>query len=117
MAAKRKPKKKPESLALSLLREVRDSIHNVEARVERLEGALSEHRCSSENRHSEILRAFPGADTEGHRRYHESVIEWRELRNKIVRECLVNVSKVGFVAGLGWLAYAIWMAFKMEVTK
>ena len=27
------------------------------------------------------------------RRYHESVIEWRELRNKVVRECLVKAAQ------------------------
>lgn len=65
----------------------------------------------------QILRAFPGEDTDGHRRYHEAVIEWRELRNKMVREALIKVAQGGALAGAGWVALAIWRAFKITVTQ
>jgi hypothetical protein len=61
--------------------------------------------------------AFPVGDIEGHRRYHESVIEWRELRNKLVREALTKMVGAGVLAGLGWLGLAIWQALKVSVTK
>ena len=64
-----------------------------------------------------IAKGFPDGDPDSHRRYHESVIEWRELRNKMVRDALVNAAKVGGLAGLGWLAFAIWTAFKMEIMR
>lgn len=64
-----------------------------------------------------LLKAFPGGDTDGHRRYHESVIEWRELRNKMVREALIKVAQGGALAGAGWIALAIWQSFKLTVKQ
>jgi hypothetical protein len=64
-----------------------------------------------------LLSGFPADDVEGHRRYHQSVIEWRELRNKLVRDCLVNAAKATSLTALGWLAYAIWQAFVVTVKR
>lgn len=61
--------------------------------------------------------AFPGGDTDGHRRYHEAVIERIELRNKLIREALVKVAQAGAVAGAGWLMLAIWEAFKLNARQ
>lgn len=65
----------------------------------------------------QILTAFPAGDTDGHRRYHESVIEWRELRNKLVREALIKVAQAGALAGAGWVALALFQAFKLSVKQ
>lgn len=59
--------------------------------------------------------AFPGGDTDGHRRYHEAVIERIELRNKLLREALLKLAQAGAVAGMGWLLLAIWQAFKIGI--
>jgi hypothetical protein len=64
-----------------------------------------------------LLSGFPADDVEGHRRYHESVIEWRELRNKLVREALTKMVGAGALAAIGWLFLAFWQAFKVTVTK
>lgn len=64
-----------------------------------------------------ILRGFPDEDPESHRRYHETVIAWRELRNQLVREALINAGKVGFLASMAWVVYALWLVFKMEFFK
>lgn len=64
-----------------------------------------------------LRNGFPGGDPDSHRRYHESIIEWRELRNKMVREALIQAAKVGGVGALGWFAYAAWTALKMEIFK
>jgi len=66
---------------------------------------------------AKLMSGFPADDVDGHRRYHESVIEWRELRNKMVREALVNVAKAGTLGAIGWLALAIWKAFQISVTR
>lgn len=65
----------------------------------------------------QLLSAFPAGDTDGHRRYHESVIEWRELRNKLVREALIKVAQSTALAGAGWVALAIWQSFKLTVKQ
>jgi len=64
-----------------------------------------------------VLQAFPAGDTDGHRRYHESVIEWRELRNKMVREAFINIAKVGALAGAGILIGVCWKALKISITQ
>jgi len=65
----------------------------------------------------DLRRAFPGGDPEGHRRYHESLIERLELRNSMIRAALVQAAKVGGLGAIGWVAYALWTAFKMELRK
>lgn len=60
---------------------------------------------------------FPEGDPDAHRKYHETIIEWRELRNKLVREALENAAKVGVLGAIAWFAYAVWVALKMEVNK
>ena len=64
-----------------------------------------------------LTDAFPAGDLDGHRRYHESVIEWREQRNKIVREGLAKIVHMGFIGGTGWLLYVIWQAVKVTVKQ
>lgn len=61
-----------------------------------------------------IRSGFPDGDPDSHRRYHESIIEWRELRNKMVREALTHAAKVGFWAAGAWILYAIWLAIKLS---
>lgn len=58
---------------------------------------------------------FPAGDPDGHRRYHEAVIRAMENRNRIVRECLVKAGSASILAGLGWLGWAVWHWFKLEV--
>lgn len=65
----------------------------------------------------QLLAAFPAGDIDGHRRYHEAVIEWRELRNKLVREALIKVAQAGSVLAFGWVAVAIWQSFKLTVKQ
>lgn len=65
----------------------------------------------------QVLGAFPGGDTDGHRRYHEAVIEWRELRNKMVREALIKAAQATTLGALGWVALAIWRSFLMTVKQ
>lgn len=79
----------------------------------RVERALADNTAKTEK----ILLAFPGGDCEGHRRYHENVIEWQELRNKLIREALIKVSQAGALVGAGWIALALWQAFKLTVVK
>ena len=64
-----------------------------------------------------LRHGFPEGDPESHRRYHESVIEWQDTRNELVKGALMQAGKVGFIAAIGWVVYAIWIALKMELQK
>ncbi len=62
-----------------------------------------------------LSRAFPGGDHDGHRRYHEAVIERMELKNRLVRAALEKVIQAGALASCGWVAVAVWNYFKLSV--
>lgn len=64
-----------------------------------------------------LARGFPDNDIEGHRRYHESLISWHNLRNQVLRAALEKVVQAGFIAAFGWLAVMLWEWFKLEVKK
>lgn len=70
-----------------------------------------------QERQARIMLGFPDGDPESHRRYHESIIEWRELRNQMVKSALIQAAKVGGIGAIGWIAYAVWTAFKLELLK
>ena len=109
---------------LELLREVRDEQKKIaEAFLlhsnneKSLENALNQHINESREHSELIMKGFAGADLEGHRRYHETAIEWRELRNKIVRESLINAAKAGFFGAIIWVFWALFNALKFEFFK
>lgn len=83
------------------------------AKLNTIQLALADNTRKTE----QLLLAFPAGDTDGHRRYHESVIEWRELRNKLVRESLLKVAQATTLAGFGWIAVAVWQYLKISVKQ
>lgn len=100
----------PQILAGPTVEQMLNEIRNSQADM-RIELAANTRKTE------QILNAFPAGDTDGHRRYHESVIEWRELRNKVVRECLVKAAQATTLGALGWVALAIWKSFLITVAK
>lgn len=64
-----------------------------------------------------LSRGFPAGDYDGHRRYHEAVIERMELRNKLVREALTKAVQATTIGALGWVAVAMWNYFKLNVNQ
>jgi len=98
---------------VQVLSELRDGQLELMANID----ALNVKAAKSEAVITRLLSGFPADDVEGHRRYHESVIEWRELRNKLVREALTKMVGAGVLATTGWLVVALWQAFKVTVTK
>lgn len=89
-----------------MLTEIRDELVSTRAEL-----------ASNTRKTEQVLSAFPAGDTDGHRRYHESVIEWRELRNRMVKEGLIKVAQTGMLGGAGILLVLIWRAFKISVTQ
>lgn len=79
--------------------------------------AIRDELASNTRTTEKLLQAFPAGDIDGHRRYHEAVIEWRELRNKLVREALIKVAQAGSLAAFGWVALALWQSFKLTVKQ
>ena len=111
-------------ILIDMLRDVRneqsriaDIMDKRTAQVEEISRKLDAHSEESNRRHAQILNAFPASDIEGHRRYHESVIEWRERRNKLVSEALTKAAAAGFWAGAVWVAVAVWKAVVISIKQ
>lgn len=98
---------------LAMLTEIRDQLAATRGELAATRTELAANTRKTE----QVLSAFPAGDTDGHRRYHEAVIEWRELRNKMVKEALIHAAKAGTLAGAGWIAFAIWQSFKLTVKQ
>lgn len=84
-----------------------------------IEGIASEitgikSRLDAMDRH--ILKAYPGGDLEGHRRYHEIMIQ----RNEEIRSLKLEIRNKT-IAGLVWSAMAfvgwcVWSIIKQRIT-
>jgi hypothetical protein len=98
---------------IQLLSEVRDNQLDMMANFDSLSKKVADGQAATDR----LLSGFPAEDLDGHRRYHESVIEWRELRNKLVRDLLMKAAQATFMGALGFLALAAWKAFQISVTR
>lgn len=101
--------------------ERRHEVHISDTQIERIAERAAEHAITklgiavdsihaTEAAVNKLVQGFPAGDVDGHRRYHEAVIEWRELRNKLVREALVKMAGAGAVTAAGFTLLAIWKA-------
>jgi hypothetical protein len=90
----------------------------VERRISKLEDKLMLHMdVKFAQMHKLISDAFPNGDPHGHRAHHEKVINSASEWNKIKGEIITKFMTGGLWLAAGWLAYAIWQAFKSEVVK
>ena len=64
-----------------------------------------------------FAEAFPGGDPHGHRIAHEKAIKNATAWDKMKAEVLSKVLTAGLWVAAGWLALAVWEAFKHEVKK
>jgi hypothetical protein len=62
-----------------------------------------------------LKAAFPGGDHEGHRRYHDELIEQNRIRKDLVK-AIREKTVAGLVwAIIVWLGAAIWNEFKRRL--
>jgi uncharacterized membrane protein YebE (DUF533 family) len=99
------------------LAEMLGGLHELQLESSRKIDAIIERNVHADAAMAKLLAGFPSGDVDGHRRYHEAIIERMELRNRMVREALIKAAGSGALAGLGWLAYAVWQAFVANVHK
>ena len=96
-----------------LVSDLRDGQLDLKASLEQL---LAEN-ATQNAAIARLVSGFPADDIDGHRRYHESVIEARELRNKLIRATVERALSSGVLVGLGWVMVAIWQYFQLEVRR
>jgi hypothetical protein len=90
----------------------------IERRLGKFEDKLMLHMDSKfAQMHKLLADAFPAGDPHGHRAYHELQIRQADGWDKIRGEVLSKFLTGGLWIAAGWLAFAVWTAFKSEVTK
>ncbi|TCK43970.1 hypothetical protein B0G84_2318 [Paraburkholderia sp. BL8N3] len=65
----------------------------------------------------DLHKAFPGGDWDGHRRYHEAVIQRIEERAKLYQDLRAELAKKGLWALIAAIASAIWYYTKVKVNS
>ncbi len=95
-----------EETFLVLMKEIRDTQQQQAAQLAVMDRQLND-----------LLRGFPNDDVDGHRRFHESALEWRELRNQVMRQALEKVAQAGAIACFGYILVMLWEWVKLEVKK
>lgn len=66
---------------------------------------------------SQILKGFPEGDPDGHRRYHEEVIQQAAERRMLLQEVRMHLLKAASWPALAGAFYVMWQYFKSQVTK
>lgn len=69
---------------------------------------IEDHMKGDDHLLGVIRSAFPGDDPEGHRRYHEALIDEAVQRKEFWRKLFFEVSKYGLIGFLGWLFIQLW---------
>lgn len=87
---------------INLLQEIEKNQRKTVERLGKLEERLEAHATISKANHAEVLAAFPGGDTEGHKRFHETQIlmleEKRQLRKAVQEKTISGLIWAGLVA-------------------
>ncbi|MDR3427908.1 hypothetical protein [Silvimonas sp.] len=91
------PEEIPESTLNTLLEEIR-----------RLNAKVDENTRIT----SEIRDGFPGGDADGHRRYHEEVIEQMAEHRKLRKELITHLVKTSTWVALSGAAWTMWKALQ-----
>ena len=90
----------------------------VERRMHKLEERLMMHMDVKFGQlHRLISDAFPNGDPHGHRAYHELQIKQADGWDKIKADVVSKFLTGGLWVAAGWLAFAIWQAFKESVNR
>lgn len=61
--------------------------------------------------------AFPDGDADGHRRYHEELIEEAAARKQFYRKLLISLAEKGLWSLMILLAVSVWFAVKEKFLK
>jgi hypothetical protein len=63
----------------------------------------------------DLAKGFPEGDAEGHRRYHEALIEKAKARTRLYEQLLEKLMEKGIWALLLLLAFSLWQYIKAQV--
>lgn len=96
---------------VEIIQDIRDGMQTVISRLD----AMEDRHETSEASIALLRLAFPVGDTEGHRRYHELMIESLAERRRL-RTAITEKTLTGLVwLGLGTVGIALWLELKRQL--
>ncbi len=103
---------------LQLCKQMHDSQVELKKCHDELALKLENHMCDEvsmiSQRMSELVTAaFPGGDSDGHRRHHEAIIRRAEEGAEFWSAMRKELGKWGLIGFMAWAAYNLWKALLM----
>ena len=86
------------------------------SRMNNFEASLKEHMTDeslelAESVHTAMTRAFPNADAESHKAYHELLMRKMEAQTRLREKLVEEITRWGIIGILGFVAYSTWIMF------
>ena len=85
-----------------------ESLIRMEASITGMVNAIKDQEKTAAEHRQRMFDCVPNGDHDGHRRYHEAVIQRMEARAALWQDVQKSVAKWGVIALLGWMAVAMW---------
>lgn len=82
------------------------------ARIDAIDTKLTAHMQREDNTLDHLANGAPGGDWEGHRRYHEAIIEKQQWRARLYRDLVAHVAKYGAISVI--TVFFAWIAWSMK---
>lgn len=103
------PDQEPNSaLVYEMIAQHNEVIIEMKGMVADLIKEMRDQKNNHEDCKDKLNKAVPNGDYEGHRRYHEAVIERMEARAAIWKDVQKSVAKWGVIGLLTFMATALW---------
>jgi hypothetical protein len=107
---------------MPLHEEIAAAIHALSADMDQRHSENVTQQLVTDRKVDEVIRrvddlhkAFPGGDWDGHRRYHEAMIERYLAKTRFYEELRVDLAQKGVWALIVGLATAVWYYFRAKV--
>jgi len=83
------------------------------ASVQQVRSELAENTRKTD----QILKGFPAGDPDGHRRYHEEVMQQLAERRQLRHELLTHLLKAASWPALAGVCFVLWKYFKAQINS
>lgn len=86
-------------------------------RLDHLDDCVDQCKAQVAKLQDQLMSAFPGGDTVGHRSYHEGVMQFKSRYQNLKHGLLAKLLEWGMIGTAGWLLLTLWGEFKIVVAQ
>lgn len=93
---------------MQILMEIAKTLDELKDEHKDTRSMIEDHMKGEDHLLEVVKSAFPGDDPEGHRRYHEALIEEAVQRKEFWRKLIFELAKYGLLGFVGWALIQLW---------